>query len=94
MARALPPSRLSRRHRKPVGRRSPTRCAPSPKDETALDDLRAYQKFAQAHVDGLGGLTTTFAARFSAMPDAQKKITDHVFQSLRRDVPGTNGVKG
>jgi len=50
---------------------------------TAVDDLKMYQKFAQAHVDGLKNLLSHFEAFYAAMPDAQKKIADAVFRSTR-----------
>jgi uncharacterized protein YfkK (UPF0435 family) len=54
--------------------------AQSPKEMTAVDDLNTYQKFAQAHVDGLKNLSSSFATLYDSMPDAQKKIADQVFQ--------------
>jgi hypothetical protein len=53
----------------------------APQSMSAVDDLQMYQKFAQAHVDGLKNLTSTFSALYAAMPDAQKKIADGVFQA-------------
>jgi hypothetical protein len=52
-----------------------------PQNMSAVDDLTMYQKFAQAHVDGLKNLISSFSTLYSAMPDAQKKIADSVFQS-------------
>ena len=52
---------------------------------TAVDDLKAYEKFAQAHVDGLKSLTSSFATLYAAMPDAQKKIADDVFRKFGRE---------
>ncbi len=51
---------------------------------TALDDLETYQAFAQAHVDGLKSLTSTFKTLYDAMPDDQKKNADAVFQNFGR----------
>ena len=48
---------------------------------TAVDDLNMYQKFAQAHVDGLTNLIDDFKALYAAMPAAQKKNADVVFRS-------------
>jgi protein CpxP len=59
------------------------RTAP-PQNMTAVDDLQRYQKFSQAHVDGLKNLISSFSALYSAMPDGQKKTADGVFQSARR----------
>jgi hypothetical protein len=55
----------------------------APQSMTAVDDLKTYQKFAQAHVDGLKNLTSSFETLYNAMPDAQKKVADQVFQSSR-----------
>ena len=52
----------------------------APQGMTAVDDLKAYSEFAQAHVDGLKNLTSSFATLYAAMPDAQKKIADQVFR--------------
>jgi len=55
---------------------------------TAVDDLNNYQEFAQAHLSGLKDLTSSFKALYDAMPDAQKKNADHVFQIFgRADAP-------
>ena len=48
---------------------------------TALEDLAAYQKFAQAHVDGLKNLIASFGTLYATMPAAQKKIADDVFNA-------------
>ena len=54
-----------------------------PQNMTAVEDLKMYQKFAQAHVDGLKNLISSFDKLYAAMPDAQKKIADQVFSSSR-----------
>jgi periplasmic protein CpxP/Spy len=54
-----------------------------PKNMTAVEDLKMYQKFAQAHVDGLKNLILSFDKLYAGMPDAQKKIADEVFSSSR-----------
>jgi periplasmic protein CpxP/Spy len=46
-----------------------------------VQDLQSYQQFAQAHVDGLKNLTAAFSTLYDAMPDAQKKVADQVFQT-------------
>lgn len=56
----------------------------SPQDMTAVEDLKIYQKFAQAHVDGLKNLIASFDGLYAAMPDAQKKIADEVFRTSRQ----------
>jgi protein CpxP len=53
---------------------------PPPQNMTAVDDLKMYQKFAQAHVDGLKNLISSFETLYNSMPDAQKKIADQVFK--------------
>jgi hypothetical protein len=53
----------------------------APQSMSAVDDLKMYQKFSQAHVDGLKNLISSFSTLYSAMPDAQKKIADGVFAS-------------
>ncbi len=55
-----------------------------PQTMSAVDDLKMYQKFAQAHVDGLKNLLSHFEAFYAAMPDAQKKIADDVFRSTKQ----------
>jgi protein CpxP len=54
------------------------RTAP-PQNKTAVEDLKTYQQFAQAHVDGLKNLIGSFSTLYAAMPDAQKKVADDVF---------------
>lgn len=56
------------------------RSVQEPKGMTAVEDLQAYQKFAQAHVDGLKNLISAFDTLYNSMPDAQKKVADQVFQ--------------
>jgi protein CpxP len=55
-----------------------------PQDLTAVDDLVNYEKFAQAHADGLKKLISSFEQLYAAMPDAQKKNADEVFQTFGR----------
>jgi periplasmic protein CpxP/Spy len=59
-----------------------TRTSP-PQTMSAVDDLKMYQKFAQAHVDGLKNLLSHFEGFYAAMPAAQKKIADEVFRSTK-----------
>jgi hypothetical protein len=49
---------------------------------TAMDDLKVYEKFARAHVAGLKTLSASFDKLYTAMPDAQKKVADGVFQNF------------
>jgi hypothetical protein len=46
---------------------------------TAVDDLRSYQKLADAHSDGLRKLVPAFEALYNTMSDDQKKTADMVF---------------
>ena len=46
---------------------------------SAVDNLRNYQKIADAHADGLKKLVPAFAALYDAMPDSQKATADGVF---------------
>jgi uncharacterized protein YkwD len=59
-----------------------TRATP-PQNMTAVADLKMYQKFAQAHVDGMKNMLSHFEGLYAAMPDAQKKIADEVFRSTK-----------
>jgi hypothetical protein len=52
---------------------------------TAVDDLKSYQKHAQAHVDGLKNLIASFATLYAAMSDDQKRIADDVFRTSERE---------
>jgi protein CpxP len=52
------------------------------KGMTAMDDLATYAKFAQAHVDGLKSLTSSFGTLYNAMPASQQKVADQVFQGF------------
>ena len=49
---------------------------------TAVDDLKTYQDFTQAHLDGLKNLTSAFESLYNSMPDPQKKNADQVFQAF------------
>ena len=55
-----------------------------PQNMTAVEDLKMYQKFAQAHIDGLKNLIVSFEKLYAAMPDAQRKITDDAFRTSGR----------
>ena len=54
-----------------------------PQNMTAVDDLKSYQKIAQAHVDGLKNLTASFETLYAAMPDVQKKNRRQRVQDFR-----------
>ena len=55
------------------------RRAVAPESMTAIDNLKTYQEFTQAHLDGLKNLTAAFVALYDAMPADQKKNADMVF---------------
>ncbi len=61
------------------------------RDMTAPEDLRMYQEFAQAHVDGLKNLIASFDALYAAMPDAQKKTADQVFRASGHHAAASHG---
>jgi hypothetical protein len=65
----------------------------APQNMTAVDDLKMYQKFTEAHAEGLKNLISSFSSLYDAMPDAQKKIADQVFQSAHQ-AGGTHGQTG
>ena len=49
---------------------------------TAVDDLKTYQDFSQAHLDGLKNLTSAFESLYDSMPAEQKKNADQVFHNF------------
>jgi hypothetical protein len=53
--------------------------AVAPESMTAVDNLKTYQEFTQAHLDGLKNLTVAFVALYDTMPADQKKNADQVF---------------
>jgi periplasmic protein CpxP/Spy len=57
-------------------------------NKTAVDDLKSYQEFAQAHVDGLKNLISSFGTLYDSMSDAQKKNADEVFATSGRSKGG------
>lgn len=60
------------------------RTAESREKLSAVDDLKMYEKFAQAHVDGLKNLVGAFETLYATMPDQQKVVADGVFQAVGR----------
>lgn len=58
---------------------------------TAVDNLMTYETFARAHVEGLKSLTHAFTALYNAMPDAQKKLADDLFQNFGHDQQAAHG---
>jgi protein CpxP len=67
--------------------------AKPPQNQTAVEDLQMYQKFSEAHVEGLKNLISSFSTLYTAMPDAQKKIADQVFRSAHQ-AGATRGQTG
>jgi periplasmic protein CpxP/Spy len=63
----------------------------NPASTTAVDDLKTYEKFARAHVAGLKTLTSSFETLYTAMPDAQKKNADQVFENFTRAATASHG---
>ena len=51
-----------------------------PEKTSAVDDLKTYQEFAEAHLDGLKHLTSAFKTLYNAMTPEQKKNADVVFE--------------
>jgi protein CpxP len=63
------------------------RAVQAPSSMTAVDDLKNYEKYAQAHVDGLKNLIASFETLYADFPDAQKKTADQVFQTVGQKHP-------
>ncbi len=55
-----------------------------PKSMTAVEDLKSYEKFTQAHADGLKNLISSFEGLYDIMNEGQKKNADDVFQNFGR----------
>ena len=68
-----------------------TKRTQAPQGMTALDDLKTYQDFGQAHLDGLKNLTSAFTTLYDAMTDAQKKNADQVFQNFGHGAAPAHG---
>jgi len=51
---------------------------------SAVDDLKTYEKFNQAHVDGLKDLISSFETLYAAMPMDQRILADSVFHKFNR----------
>jgi periplasmic protein CpxP/Spy len=65
-----------------------------PQNMSAVEDLKTYQQFAQAHVDGLKNLIVSFTTLYDAMPAPQKKIADSVFDASERKADTAPGKQG
>jgi protein CpxP len=63
------------------------------KSMTAMDDLRSYQRVAQAHTDGLNQFVPAFAALYDGMSAEQKKNADLVFAQFQRHSPAAEKSK-
>jgi periplasmic protein CpxP/Spy len=50
----------------------------------AVEDLRSYEKLADAHADGLKKLVPAFEALYNSMSEDQKKTADTVFARHER----------
>jgi hypothetical protein len=61
------------------------RQAQVPHELSAVDDLKTYQTFTQAHVDGLKDLVAAFSTLYDSMPSEQKIIADHAFAKFGRE---------
>jgi protein CpxP len=59
----------------------------TPANMTAVDDLKTYQEFGQAHLDGLKNLNAAFKSLYDSMPADQKKNADQVFQKYGAPAP-------
>jgi protein CpxP len=68
-----------------------TKRAIAPASMTAVDDLKTYQEFTQARLDGLKNLTSSFKSLYDSMPADQKKNADQVFQGYGPPKPGSQG---
>ena len=63
----------------------------APASMTAVDDLKTYQEFSQAHLDGLKNLTSAFTSFYNTMPAEQKANADKVFESYGPMMPAAKG---
>jgi periplasmic protein CpxP/Spy len=59
----------------------------APQTMTAVEDLKTYQEFTQAHLDGIKNLTSAFSSLYDSMSDQQKKNADQVFAKFNRAAP-------
>ena len=54
----------------------------APHSVNAVDDLQTYERFTEAHVQGLKALIASFETLYNTMPDDQKLVADQVFQKF------------
>lgn len=48
---------------------------------SAIDDLHAYARIAEAHADGIRKLTPAFESLYNSMSDVQKRNADQIFRN-------------
>ena len=58
---------------------------------SALEELKTYERFNRAHLDGLKSLLSSFETLYTAMPDTQKVVADHVFARFGHEGPRSDG---
>ena len=68
-----------------------TKRAIPPEKTTAVDDLKTYQDFTEARLDGLKHLTSAFKSLYDTMTPEQKKNADTVFEKYTPPRPATQG---
>jgi protein CpxP len=68
-----------------------TKRAIPPEKTTAVDDLKTYQEFTEARLDGLKHLTSAFKSLYDSMPAEQKKNADLVFEKYGPSKPASQG---
>jgi protein CpxP len=62
-----------------------------PEKTTAVDDLKTYQEFTEARLDGLKHLTSAFKSLYDTMTPDQKKNADTVFEKYTPPRSATQG---
>jgi hypothetical protein len=62
-----------------------------PEKTTAVDDLKTYQDFTEARLDGLKHLTSAFKSLYDSMTPEQKKNADVVFEKYTPQSPAKQG---
>ncbi|WP_395708191.1 Spy/CpxP family protein refolding chaperone [Reyranella sp.] len=68
-----------------------TKRAVPPEKTTAVDDLKTYQEFTEARLDGLKHLTSAFKSLYDSMTPDQKKNADQVFERYVPPRPAGQG---
>lgn len=68
-----------------------TKRAIPPEKTTAVDDLKTYQEFTEARLDGLKHLTSAFKSLYDSMTPEQKKNADLVFERYVPPKPAGQG---